>query len=196
MAAQNRNTARRRYHTPGVVDGNLARKLDSQELQRQLETSGQLDFDQQYRRRQESRSDQIARRRAEVKSTVRPAQKVSLAAVAGFALAAGMLVCLLLCYVHLNTISGEIVQMKSEISQLEVEQVALLAQYEQAFDLATVKDAAQAAGMSQPSDSQIIYLDLPGQDRAVTYNAPEAGVFSRIAATVSKSVYTVLEYFR
>ena len=52
MAAQNRTTARRRYHTPGVVDGNLARKLDSQELQRQLETSGQLDFDQQYRRRQ------------------------------------------------------------------------------------------------------------------------------------------------
>lgn len=196
MAAQNRNTARRRYHTPGVVDGNLARKLDSQELQRQLETSGQLDFDQQYRRRQESRSDEIARRRAEVKSAVRPAQKVSLAAVAGFALAAGMLVCLLLCYVQLNTISSEIVEMKAEISQLEVEQVALLAQYEQAFDLATVKDAAQAAGMSQPSDSQIFYLDLPGQNRAVTYSAPETGFFSRIAATVSKSVYTVLEYFR
>lgn len=196
MAAQNRNTARRRYNTPGVVDGNLARKLDSRELQRQLETSGQLDFDQQYRRRQETRADEIARRRAEVKSAVRPAQKVSLAAAAGFVLAAGMLVCLLLCYVQLNTISTEIVQMKSDISQLEVEQVALLAQYEQAFDLATVKEAAEAAGMSQPSDSQILYLDLPGQDRAVTYSTGNESFFDRLAATVSKSVYTVLEYFR
>ncbi len=119
-----------------------------------------------------------------------------MAAVAGFALTAGMIVCMLLCYVRLNTISSEIVEIKSEISQLEVEQVALLAQYEQAFDLATVKDAAQAAGMSQPSDSQILYLDLPGQDRAVTYSAGDESFFSRLASTVSKSVYTVLEYFR
>lgn len=196
MAAQNRNTARRRYHTPGVVDGNLARKLDSQGAAAAAGDQRPAGLRPAVPPAAGVPLGPDRRRRAEVKSAVRPAQKVSLAAVAGFALAAGMLVCLLLCYVHLNTISGEIVQMKSEISQLEVEQVALLAQYEQAFDLATVKDAAQAAGMSQPSDSQIIYLDLPGQDRAVTYNAPEAGVFSRIAATVSKSVYTVLEYFR
>lgn len=196
MASQNRNSVRRRYQTPGVVNGNLARKLDSQELQRQLETSGQLDFDQQYRKRKASRADEIARRRAETKSAIRPAQKVSLGAVAGFALVAGMLVCLLMCYIQLNTISSEIVEMKSEISQLEVEQVALLAQYEQAFDLATVKEAAQAAGMSQPSDSQILYLDLPGQDRAVTYAAAETGFFSKVLSSVSRSVYTVLEYFR
>ena len=45
---------RNRTRYPGVVDGNLARKLDNQELERRLERSGQLDFDQQYRRRKES----------------------------------------------------------------------------------------------------------------------------------------------
>ena len=48
MAANGRRP-RRRYNTPGVVNDNLARKLDSKELERRLERSGQLDFDQQYR---------------------------------------------------------------------------------------------------------------------------------------------------
>ena len=60
MAASGKN-AKRRYHTPGVVNDNLARKLDSAALERQLETSGQLDFDQQYRRRKATEAELIAR---------------------------------------------------------------------------------------------------------------------------------------
>ena len=62
----------------------------------------------------------------------------------------------------INAISSNIVDMKEQISVLEGEQVSLLTRYEQAFDLATVKEAAQSAGMRQPDDSQIFYIDLPG----------------------------------
>lgn len=189
-------TTKRRYNTPGVVSGNLARELDTRELERRLETSGQLDFDQQYRKKKETQAELIARQRARAKAAVRPAQKVSPLAVLGFAGVAALMVCLLLCYVQINAISSNIVEMKEQISALEVEQVSLLTRYEQAFDLATVKEAAQAAGMTQPSDSQIYYIDLPGQDQAVSYSSQETGLFSRALASLSQRVYAVLEYFR
>jgi hypothetical protein len=91
------------------------------------------------------------------------------------------MVVLLLCYVRLNTISRSIVSMKSEIKTLEVEQVSLLTQYEQAFDLSAVKEAALAAGMKDPSDSQIYYISLPGEDQARTHSAG-GGALERLFA--------------
>ena len=69
MAASTKKRPRR-YHTPGVVSGNLARELNHQELERRLETSGQLDFDQQYRRRKETEAELIARQRARAKAAL------------------------------------------------------------------------------------------------------------------------------
>ena len=77
MAGSSGRKPRQRYNTPGVVDGNLARKLDSRALERRLERSGQLDFDQQYRRRRETEAERLSRRRAQAKAAVRPAQRVS-----------------------------------------------------------------------------------------------------------------------
>ena len=187
---------RNRTRYPGVVDGNLARKLDNQELERRLERSGQLDFDQQYRRRKESEAEQLARRRAKVKASVRPAQKVNKGAVLGFMAVAAMMMVLLLCYVKINAISRSIVQMKEEIKELQVERVSLLTQYEQKFDLASVKAAAEAAGMSPPSESQIHYIDLPGADQAVAHGSESGGVLDRFFASLGRDVYAVMEYFR
>lgn len=194
MAASTKKRPRR-YHIPGVVSGSLARELNHQELERRLETSGQLDFDQQYRRRKETEAELIARQRARAKAAVRPAQKVSPAAVLGFAAVSALTVLLLLCYVEMNAISTRIVTMKSEIEQLEIEQVSLMAQYEQAFDMATVKEAAEEAGMTQPSDSQIYYVSLPGEDQAVAVNQQEEGVISQILAFLGQRFYAMVEYF-
>ena len=194
MAASTKKRPRS-YHTHGVVSGHLARELNHQELERRLETSGQLDFDQQYRRRKETEAEFIARQRARAKAAVRPAQKVSPAAVLGFAAVSALTVLLLLCYVEMNAISTRIVTMKSEIEQLEIEQVSLMAQYEQAFDMATVKEAAEEAGMTQPSDSQIYYVSLPGEDQAVAVNQQEEGVISQILAFLGQRFYAMVEYF-
>ena len=194
MAASVRSTKRRYYNTPGVVNGNLARELSSHELERRLERSGELAPDEYYVRRKESQSDILARRRAKVKA-VRPAQKVSPLAVIGFSGVAVMMVALLLCYIRINAISSSIVDMKEQISALEVEQVSLLTRYEQAFDLATVKEAAQAAGMRQPDDSQIYYIDLPGEDQVVSYGSEDTSVLSRFFAAVGRNIYAAVEYF-
>lgn len=195
--AANGNETKRRYHTPGVVNGSLAHQWDQYEqLERRLEKSGQLDFDQQYRQRKETEAERIARQRAKTKAAARPAQKVSPLMVAGFAVVAGLLVCLLMCYVQINSISSNIVKMKNEISQLEVQRVSLLTKYEQAFDLAAVKTSAQQAGMSQPSESQIYYIDLPGQDQAVVYAEQDGAVLSKVTDSVQQTVYAAVEYFR
>ena len=63
MASSTRRP-RKKYDTPGTANDNLARKLDSRELERRLERSGQVDFDQQYRRRRETEAERLSRRRA------------------------------------------------------------------------------------------------------------------------------------
>ena len=127
-------------------------------------------FDQLYERSPETAAERNARRRAQFKASVRPAQKVSFLALLGFACVSLLMVSLLLCYVRLNDISRSIVSMKSEIKQLEVEQVSLLTQHEKVFDLSAVKEAAEAAGMVQPSESQIYNIELPGANQAVSHS--------------------------
>lgn len=178
--ASYQNSTKRRYPAPGAVDGNLARKLDRRELERRLDRSGRMDFDELYERRPETAAERNARRRAQLKASIRPAQKVSSLALLGFVCTAFLMVVLLLCYVRLNTISRNIVAMKTEISQLEVEQVSLLTKYEQTFDLSAVKEAAIAAGMKQPSDSQICYISLPGEDQARIHR--DSGALERFFA--------------
>ena len=195
--ADRRNRTRQQYRTPGAVDGNLARRLDSQDLERRLERSGQLDFDQQYRRRRESEAERLSRRRASVKARIRQAQKVNGAAVLGFIAVAAMMMALLLCYIQINAVSRSIVRMKNDIKALEVEQVALLTQYEQMFDLASVKEAAEANGMGPPSESQIYYIELPGEDQAVSYSGGgSGGALERFFASLGRNVCAVVEYFR
>ena len=87
-------------------------------------------------------------------------------------------------------------KMKNEISQLEVQRVSLLTKYEQAFDLAAVKTSAQQAGMSQPSESQIYYIDLSDGDNAVVYQQTQPNVLSRVLTSVNHGIYTAVEYFK
>jgi len=194
--AANTKDIKRKYNTPGVIDGDLAHQLDRYDLERRLERSGQLDFDQQYRQRKVSEAEQLHRRRVQTKAAVRPAQSVAPVMVAGFAAVACMLVCLLLCYIRINAISGSIVEMKNEITRLETEQVTLLTRHERAFDLTTVKAAARAAGMSQPSESQIYYIDLPGQDQVTVRAAAEQGTVKGVLSAAEQRMDELLAYFR
>ena len=171
MAAKSTKRPARTYRGYGSVEGNLARKPDSRELERRLDNSGQMDFDELYRPRRMSEGERSAQRRAKARASVRPAQPISIAAIAGAVCVGFLMFALLMCYVKMNTISRSIVDMKNQITQLEVDQVSLLTRHEQAFDMSTVKAAAEAVGMSQPSDSQVFYIRLPGEDQATTHRA-------------------------
>lgn len=184
------------YQTPGVVHGNLARDLRQRELEQQLERSGHLDFDKQYREQQVSVADELSRRRQENRATVRQAQGIPITAVLAGTVLAVMALMIVVSHVRINEISGNIVSMKQQIEELETEQVALQTQYEQAFDPATVKEAAEAAGMHQPGEGQIYYIDLPGEDQAVSCTQRQESGAKQFLTFVSQHFYAVLEYFR
>ena len=63
------------------------------------------------------------------------------------------------------------------------------------LDLASVKEGAQAAGMSKPSASQIYYIDLSGGDSAVVYQQEDPSTLSRLLTSLHHGIYTVVEYF-
>ena len=194
--ASNASKNRRRRPAPRPTEGNLARKLDSYELERRPERSRQPEFERQYRRPQETAMERRSRQRAAARAAVRAAQKLSPGVVVCFAATAALTVLVLLCYVRLNAISRSIVDMKSQIQELETQQVSLLTRYEQAFDLTSVKESAEAAGMTQPSDSQIYYIDLPGENRAVSYGDNDLSFGDRIVAKVKTLIEEIKEYFQ
>lgn len=105
----------------------------------------------------------------------RERQKLSVLTVLGFGAAAALAVLVLMSYIQLMGISNSVVSLKSQLEDLETENVTLTTQYERMYDLNTVQEAAEAAGMSKPSGSQIYYIDLSDGDSAVVYQQKEPG---------------------
>lgn len=181
MASPARETRYRRS-----VDGSLARELDWAVRERELRHAGEAP------RRQQREAERV---HEAPKVRLRERQHVSAFSVLGAAAVLGLAVMLLLCYVQLTVLSADTVSLKNQLETLETEYVTLTAQYERMFDLATVREAAEAAGMTKPSASQICYLDISGGDSVEIYQREDPGLLGRIKALLNHGVYAVVEYF-
>mgnify|MGYP005777191593 CR=1 FL=1 len=184
---------RSRRRTTGMVNGSLA--YDFGTLERQLDDTGRMDPDLYTPSLEETSADVISRAHAHAKAKVRPAQHLSPVMVLGAAAVAVLMVLVVLSYVELATISNSVVSMRSQVAELETRQVTLLTQYEQAFDLVSVKEQALAAGMSLPSDSQVYYIDLSDPDNAVVYEQDSQGA-AQVLEQIWQTILHAVEYFR
>ena len=178
-----------RYRSDYSVSGNLAHDLDWEIRERELRHAGEAP---RYQERKAVKEEVKVAPQVQV----REQQRVSVVAVAGIASVILMAVVLLMSYIQLTMVAADTVALKQELAVLETEHTALTAEYEQMFDLATVREAAEAAGMSKPSASQICYLDLSGGDHAVIYQKEESSVLSHVLTSVNTGVGAVVEYFR
>ncbi|MDO4314379.1 MAG: hypothetical protein Q4C45_01285 [Oscillospiraceae bacterium] len=186
------STARElRYRNSHAVNGSLAYDLDYAVRERELRHAGEAPRRQEAAR-ERPRAKVHAAPRAQVREQEMP---VSLFTIAGIAAVIGLAVMVLMCYVQLTVLSADTVALKSQLDTLETENVVLTAEYEQMFDLATVKEAAEAAGMTKPGNSQICYIDLSGGDSAVVYQKEDPSVLSRLLASLNHGIYAVVEYF-
>ena len=146
-----------------AVYGNLAYDLDALVRERQLEEAGKLP-----QKKQPAVQEQpLPRRQTQSRTAARPSPLV----VGGIVVLLVMVVALMLGYVTLTDVSGSVSSIKREIADLDEQHIALLTEYEKTFDLATVKAAAEAAGMSKPTSGQIQYIDLSGNDSVTLYKA-------------------------
>lgn len=187
LASAARDLRYRNGRAPSV-DGNLARSLDFEVRERELRHAGEA-----------PRHREAARERPQVRSLpkvrLREAQHVAPLAVLGAAAAAALAVLLLLSYIHLTVLSTETVELREELKTLEKENVVLTTQYEQIYDLASVKAAAESAGMTKPGASQVYYVDGSGGDAAVVYQQEETGLWDKLRSSLHHGIYAVVEYF-
>lgn len=177
------------YHH-GATYGSLAYDLDALAREKQLDEAGKLP--QKKVRPAQPEVQPVQRRQSAARAAVRPSPVLLL----GTVLVVGMVIALMLCYVKLTGISDNVSSIKREISALEEEHVALLTAYERTFDLATVKAAAEAAGMSKPSSGQIQYIDLSSADSVEVYAAGGAAALNGFTEKAESLWAYVLEYFR
>lgn len=172
------------------VYGSLAYDLDALVVERQLDEAGIIRPEPE-----RQREEQVVRRPRQ-QQAVKPKVQVSPLVLGSVAVLATLVVVLLLGYVKLTAISTSVAEMKDEMEQLTDEHVGLLTKYEQTFEMAAVKEAAEDAGMSKPSVGQIEYVDLGGADSAVVYAADELSVLDRVFRWIENCAQAVVEYFR
>lgn len=169
------------------VDGNLARELDWAVRERELRHAGEAP-------RHPAREQERVRTVPRVQ--VRERQRVPVMAMLGVTAVLGLAVVVLMGYIQLTVLSADTVALKQELKTLETENVVLTAEYERMFDLATVREAAEASGMSKPSSSQICYLDISGGDSAEIYQKEEPGLVEQALTAIRQGACAVVEYFR
>ena len=174
----------------GATYGSLAYDLDALAREKQLDEAGKLP--QKKVRPAQPEVQPVQRRQSAARVAVRPSPVLLL----GTVLVVGMVIALMLCYVKLTGISDNVSSIKREISALEEQHIALLTEYERTFDLAAVKAAAEAAGMSKPSSGQIQYIDLSGADSVEVYAAGGAAALNGFTEKAESLWAYVLEYFR
>ena len=175
-------------HRKNAVYGNLAYDLDALVRERQLEEAGKLP-----QKKQPAVQEQpLPRRQTQSRTAARPSPLV----VGGIVVLLVMVVALMLGYVTLTDVSGSVSSIKREIADLDEQHIALLTEYEKTFDLATVKAAAEAAGMSKPTSGQIQYIDLSGSDSVTLYKADNSGALDGLLDSLERGWSYVLEYFR
>ena len=174
----------------GATYGSLAYDLDALAREKQLDEAGKLP--QKKVRPAQPEVQPVQRRQSAARAAVRPSPVLLL----GTVLVVGMVIALMLCYVKLTGISDNVSSIKRDISALEEQHIALLTEYERTFDLAAVKAAAEAAGMSKPSSGQIQYIDLSGADSVEVYAAGGAAALNGFTEKAESLWAYVLEYFR
>ena len=176
---------RRRPQT--TTYGNLAYDLDSLARQRQLEDAGVMP--------ERQRQPQVSpRRRSQPRAQVRP--HASPVTVACLAVLVGLVMVMMLGYVQLTKTGAEISRLKNQLNDLNGEHVQLVTTYERTFDLTTIKEVAEAAGMAKPTAGQIEYIDLSGDDSAVVYRTEAEDAIHELYATAQASLAGLWEYFR
>ena len=183
------STARElRYNSRHSGDGNLAYDLEWEVREREFRHAGELP------RRREA-AQEAPKVRSVSKVQVRERQHVSPFTVLGTMAVVGMAVLVLMGYIQLTVLSADTVALKNELATLETENLRLTTEYEKMFDLATVKEAAEAAGMVKPGSRQICYIDLSEGDSAVVYRQEDPSVLTRVLTSLHHGVYAVVEYF-
>ena len=125
---------------------------------------------------------------------VRVKAAVAPVGVIGLAVVACLMILVVFGYVQLYEASERVSTMESRISSLQEEQRILTSLYESAIDLDYIELRAAELGMAQPTESQKVYVNLSGADRAEIYARENVSWVSRMFRAIESSASGLVEY--
>lgn len=136
----------------------------------------------------EERVQPRKQRRVKVKAAVAPV------GVIGLAVVVCLMVLVVFGYVQLYEATERVSDMESRIASLEEEHRILESLYEGAIDLDYIELRAAELGMAQPTESQKVYVNLSGADRAEIYSREDTNWFAKIFRAIESSASGLVEY--
>ncbi len=163
--------ARRKRQNPfqTAISGNVAYDVNTRgnvayEPEREERPEQQRISDTSLQRAKNTRRQPVELRRQ---------QPVALTAVVGFVLVAMLAVAVLTSYIQLNSIYADTVVAQTTLTELETDYSKLAAEDEEVFDAETLRQAAEEAGLTEPSASQKVYIESASPDNTVVYDQQE-----------------------
>ncbi len=124
----------------------------------------------------------------EKKVVVRQKLAVSPFVVCGIVVAAILFALVIGSYTRLFAATTENAALKSQLSELQQTNEKLQSTYESSYDMQRIETYAQTQlGMRQPNSSQIVYLDLSGEDQAVVLTESASQSASMVLAAFRES---------
>ena len=142
------------------------------------------------------RTHERTRSLTRTKVQVREAGEISPFAVVGFLAVGVFAVLVIFSYAQFTVANSQLSSLRSELSDLQAQNVTLSAEYERVFDMERIQ-AAVGDTMVRPTNDQVVYIDLSEPDTVVVYGE-QAGENSLVSAV--KELGAVLgefiEYFR
>lgn len=107
-----------------------------------------------------------------------------------------LLVLVVFGYVQLFEASSKVSELESRLESLQEEQTLLQSRYEARIDLDAIEAAAGELGLAKPVQTQIVYVNLAGQDGAEIYQEEKTSVVGEIFGAMEQSVSNLIAYLR
>ena len=142
------------------------------------------------------RTHERTRSLTRTKVRVREVGEVSPFAIVGFLVVGVFAMLLIFSYAQFTVANSQLSSMRSELKDLQAQNVTLSAEYERVFDMERIQ-AAVGDTMVRPTNDQIVYLDLSQPDNVVLSQDQErsAGIRGALEG-LQDIVNQVIEYFR
>ena len=103
---------------------------------------------------------------------MRQAGEIAPFGVVGFAAVGVMAALVVMSYAQCVVANDQVVSLRSELTDLQDQNVILSAQYERVFDMERIQQAVGDT-MVRPTNDQVVYLDLSQPDSVVLYGQEE-----------------------
>lgn len=117
-------------------------------------------------------------------------------AVIGMVVAAVLLLMVIYSYVQLYEATSRAGTLNKQLVKVQSDTAKLRSTYESRIDLSEIEARAKELGMTQPSSSQTVYLNIAGADHAEVLQVDDRSYAEKAWDALTGSFQGVVEYFR